>query len=154
MSSEVAEPFRVEQIDHVELFVPSRREAAGWYRRVLGLEIIPEFERWSKDPGGPLMVATQGGGSKLALFRGSPQDERETVGFRRVAFRTDGAGFLRFLERLPGLGLRDDRGREVQRELVSDHGLAFSIYFSDPWGHRFELTSYDHEPVRRALTQD
>lgn len=29
--------FRVEQIDHVELFVPDRREAAAWYGRTFGL---------------------------------------------------------------------------------------------------------------------
>jgi catechol 2,3-dioxygenase-like lactoylglutathione lyase family enzyme len=36
--------FRVLQIDHVELFVADRYEAAEWYRRILGLHIIPEFE--------------------------------------------------------------------------------------------------------------
>jgi catechol 2,3-dioxygenase-like lactoylglutathione lyase family enzyme len=27
-------------IDHVELFVPDRHEAAAWYRSVLGLEVL------------------------------------------------------------------------------------------------------------------
>jgi catechol 2,3-dioxygenase-like lactoylglutathione lyase family enzyme len=36
--------FRVLQIDHVELFVADRYEAAEWYRRILGLHIIPKFE--------------------------------------------------------------------------------------------------------------
>ena len=31
--------FRVLQIDHVELFVPDRHEAAGWYQRILGLDV-------------------------------------------------------------------------------------------------------------------
>ena len=35
--------FRALQIDHVELFVPDRYEAAGWYQRVLGLEILVEY---------------------------------------------------------------------------------------------------------------
>lgn len=34
--------FKVLQIDHVELFVPDRYEAARWYERVLGLEPVPE----------------------------------------------------------------------------------------------------------------
>jgi catechol-2,3-dioxygenase len=38
------EGFRVEQIDHVEVFVPDQYEAAAWYRRVLGLEILVEYE--------------------------------------------------------------------------------------------------------------
>lgn len=36
--------FKVQQIDHVELFVPDRYEAAKGYEQILGLEIIPEFE--------------------------------------------------------------------------------------------------------------
>ena len=28
-------PFRVAQIDHVEVFVPDRYEAAAWYQRIL-----------------------------------------------------------------------------------------------------------------------
>jgi catechol 2,3-dioxygenase-like lactoylglutathione lyase family enzyme len=47
--------FRVLQIDHVELFVPDRHEAARWYERVLGLQIVPEYEPWATG-GGPLMI--------------------------------------------------------------------------------------------------
>jgi len=36
--------FRVHQLDYVELFVPNRHEAVGWYRQVLGLEILSEYE--------------------------------------------------------------------------------------------------------------
>ena len=151
MKTEAGGPFRVAAIDHVELFVSSRREAAAWYHRVLGLEIVAGYERWSDDPGGPLMIAAADGASKLALFRGEPQRERKTAGFHLVAFRVDAAGFFRFLDRLPELELDDHRGRRVTRQLVADHGLAFSIYFSDPWGHRFEITTYEHEAVRLEL---
>lgn len=34
--------FRVEQIDHVELYVPDRYQAADWYHSVLGLEIVTD----------------------------------------------------------------------------------------------------------------
>ena len=78
--------FQVAQIDHVELFVPERRAAAAWYARVLGLEIVPGCEHWAEDPRGPLMIGTRDAGTKLALFRGEPQGERETAGFHRVAF--------------------------------------------------------------------
>lgn len=50
--------FRVLQIDHVELFVPDRHEAAEWYRRTLGLEIVPGYQDWAADPGGPLMISS------------------------------------------------------------------------------------------------
>jgi hypothetical protein len=32
-----------------------------------------------------------------------------------------------------------------------DHGKAFSIYFNDPYGHRLEVTTYEHEATRAAL---
>ena len=40
---------RVLQIDHVEMFVPVRHEAADWYGRVLGLRIVPGLEHWAED---------------------------------------------------------------------------------------------------------
>ena len=36
--------FQVEQIDHVELFVPERRAAAQWYESVFGLRVLQELE--------------------------------------------------------------------------------------------------------------
>ena len=42
--------FTVAQIDHVEFFVPDRYEAATWYQRVLGLEVLPDYGHWSDNP--------------------------------------------------------------------------------------------------------
>ena len=139
------------QIDHVELFVPDRHEAARWYHDVLGLEVMEGYREWADDPSGPLMISSDGGTTKLALFTGDPQNQRPTAGFHLVAFRVDARGFIAFLERLPALRLTDHRGRAVARELAVDHDQAFSLYFSDPWGHRLELTTYEHEAVRAAL---
>lgn len=143
--------FRVDQIDHVELFVPDRHEAARWYARVLGLEIMTDYVAWAEDPRGPLMISSDGGNTKLALFTGEPQGARPTAGFHLTAFRVTGDGFLAFLDRLSGLQLIDHRGRNVTRDLAVDHDRAFSIYFVDPYGHRLELTSYDHEFIRAGL---
>jgi catechol 2,3-dioxygenase-like lactoylglutathione lyase family enzyme len=145
--------FRVEQIDHVELFVPDRHEAARWYDRVLGVKIIPEFESWAKDPNGPLMISSDGGDTKLALFTGTPQGERETAGFHLVAFRVGAGAFLEFLRIVADLELVDHRGREVTADLVADHDRSFSIYFNDPWGHRLEITTYEPVAVRFALSK-
>jgi catechol 2,3-dioxygenase-like lactoylglutathione lyase family enzyme len=139
------------RIDHVEMFVPDRRAAAEWYAGVLGLEVLEGYERWAEDPGGPLMISSDGGSTKLALFQGQPQGSRPTAGFHLVAFRVDAAGFVRFLERLAGLSLVDHHGRIVTPGLAVDHEQAFSIYFNDPYGHRLELTSYDHDETRSAL---
>ena len=136
------------QIDHVELFVPDRREAAKWYQQVLGLEVVPEYEHWASDPHGPLMISSDGGDTKLALFEGTPQGSRETAGFHLVAFRVDAAGFVGFLKRLAELELMNHRGQQVTADLVSDHAAAWSIYFNDPYGHRLEVTTYDYDEVR------
>lgn len=145
--------FRVDQIDHVEFFVPDRHEAAAWYQLVLGLEILPGYEHWSDDPHGPLMISPDGGSTKLALFQGAPQGERETAGFHLVAFRVGAESFVEFLRRLPDLGLIDYRGRQVTADLVADHESAYSIYFNDPLGHRLELTTYEYEETKAALNR-
>jgi catechol 2,3-dioxygenase-like lactoylglutathione lyase family enzyme len=142
----------VGSLDHVELFVPDRFEAASWYQRTLGLEIVEECRPWADNPQGPLMISSDGGATKLALFTGEPQGARDTAGFHRVAFVVDAGGFLGFLERLPGLNLQDHQARPVRAEAAVDHQQAFSIYFCDPYGHRLEVTTYDYEAVRAAST--
>ena len=143
--------FRVDQIDHIELAVQSRNLAAEWYGRVLGLERVAKFEFWSDDPNGPLMIATPSGGTKIALFRGEPQGSRRGIGYHLLAFRTTAENFLLFLSLLDSLELFDRHGNRVDRNSVSDHTLAFSIYFCDPWQNEIELTTYDHETVRASL---
>jgi hypothetical protein len=61
------------QIDHVELFVRDRHDAAHWYRDVLGLEVVDGYQEWADDPRGPLMISSDGGTTKLALFIRRPQ---------------------------------------------------------------------------------
>jgi catechol 2,3-dioxygenase-like lactoylglutathione lyase family enzyme len=146
-----ADRFRVLQLDHVELFVPNRYEAASWYQRVLGLEIVPEYREWADDPHGPLMISSDDGSTKLALFEGQPQDSRPTAGFHLVAFRVDAEGFLAFLRQLGEAKLRDDRDRLLTAGAVRDHQKAYSVYFCDPYGHRLEVTTYDYERTREAL---
>src|SRR5918993_6010989 len=98
--------FKVLQIDHVELFVPDRYDAAKWYERVLGLQIVAECEPWAV-AGGPLMISSDGGSTKLALFEGQPAASGPTAAFRRVAFRVNAGGFADFIRRLPDLALTD-----------------------------------------------
>jgi len=145
--------FRALQIDHVELFVPDRHEAASWYQRHLGLEILPAFQEWAGDPGGPLMISSDDGSTKLALFEGQPQAGRPTAGFHRVAFRVGTGAFMEFLRGLGDRPLRDHQDRPVTADSVVDHRKAFSVYFSDPYGHRLELTTYEYEATRAALAE-
>jgi hypothetical protein len=59
----------------------------------------------------------------------------------------DARGFRDFLYRLDSLELMNHRGQRVTAALVSDHTAAWSIYFSDPYGHRLEVTTYEHDQV-------
>ncbi len=139
--------FRVDQLDHVELFVPDRHEAARWYGRTLGLAIAPEYEHWATDPAGPLMLTTPAAGTKLALFVGGPQGDRPTAGFHRVAFRVSRAGLDEFLAHVRDNPVFGEQGEEVRELAVRDHGVARSVYFRDPYGHRLEVTMYDLGPA-------
>jgi catechol 2,3-dioxygenase-like lactoylglutathione lyase family enzyme len=139
--------FAVRQIDHVELFVPDRAEAADWYARLLGLKRLGSAARWADDPRGPLMISPDGGRTMIALFTGTPQGDRELVGFSRVAFRVEAQGFLDFVAGAGDLGLSE--GDAPLR--IRDHGIAYSAYFKDPWGNRLEVTTYDHARVRERL---
>lgn len=133
-------------LDHVELFVPDRAQAAEWYARVLGCRPVGGTESWAADPRGPMMISPDGGRTKLALFAGEPQGERPTAGFHRVAFRLDGRAWVAFTARLGELGLREG-GMPAP---VVDHTGAWSVYFTDPWGHRLEVTTYEADVVRQA----
>jgi catechol 2,3-dioxygenase-like lactoylglutathione lyase family enzyme len=133
--------FKVLQIDHVELFVPDRYDAATWYERVLGLQVVPECEPWAAGRG-PLMISSDGGSTKLALFEGEPAASGPTAAFRRVAFRVTAAGFAEFLERNPDL---------VTKDMVIDHQQAYSIYFNDPYGHQLEVTTYEYDDTSAWL---
>ena len=144
--------FKVLQIDHVELFVPDRYEAARWYEHTLGLQVVPECEPWAAG-GGPLMISSDGGSTKLALFEGQPATSAQTAAFRRVAFRVKAGGFTEFLRRLPDLALMDSRQRPVTTESVVDHQQAYSIYFDDPYGHLLEVTTYDYDEVSAFLAK-
>lgn len=145
--------FEVEQIDHVEVCVPDRYEAAAWYAETLGLSIVPEYEQWAADPNGPLMIATPGGGTKIALFSGKPTGSREGTGFHLVAFRVSASSFKLFVKSLPELALKDESGQAVSKDCVRDHGQAFSIYFNDPYGNSLEVTTYEYEETRRLLAE-
>jgi len=144
----MADVLRV-QLDHVELFVPDRYEAAAWYERALGFTIVREYEAWAADPGGPLMISSDGGATKLALFEGAPS--AAAGGFRRVAFRTDARGFREFLRRAGELGLADAKGNGLGAGSTADHEKAFSVYFTDPHGYRLEVTCYDYEALGTIL---
>lgn len=142
--------FRVEQIDQVEIYILERYLAAKWYEKVLGFTVMKGFEQWAKE-GGPVLISSDGGKTKIALFAGTPQGSQETIGIRRVAFRTSGEDFLKFWNNRNEVEIFEKDGSRLEDLKVVDLQKAFSVYFCDPYGNLLELTTYDHEFVREHL---
>ncbi len=76
---------------------------------------------------GPLTVESPEGSSHLALFES--EDHPDTSA---IAFGASAEDFLAWKARLEGHGL------ELR---ITDHKLAYSLYFSDPWGNLHEITT-------------
>jgi catechol 2,3-dioxygenase-like lactoylglutathione lyase family enzyme len=119
---------RTEGLDHVAIAVSDLDRAEAFYRDVLGLERV--HEEW--DP--PRVLAS--GGSGMALFPAGMHDDDVVgaPGILHFAFRVDRAAFEAAQSEL------SERGIDFR---FSDHGAAHSVYFSDPDGHRLELTTYE-----------
>ena len=127
------------RIDHIHVFVADRAAAEAWYARVLGLQRIAELVFWSAD-GGPLTLGNRGGSVHLALFEGVNQGCRSTV-----AFGVGDAGFLSWQ-----LHLEDVLGRRIE---PIDHHVSWSLYFTDPDGNPFEITTNEHARVSQQLRE-
>jgi catechol 2,3-dioxygenase-like lactoylglutathione lyase family enzyme len=124
-------------IDHVHVFVRDRAAATSWYRDVMGFGVAPEFAGWAGG-GGPLTLRDAGDHVHLALFERPGQPNRATI-----ALRVDAAGLATWHGHLSlWLG---------QPPVVEDHELSVSLYFSDPDGNPFEITTYEHAAARALV---
>ncbi len=127
------------RIDHIYVYVADRAAAEAWYERVMGLRRIAELAFWSAD-GGPLTVGNADDSVHLALFEGVNEGCRSTV-----AFGVPGAELLAWRTHL-----QDALGRRI--DLVN-HQVSWSLYFNDPDGNPFEITSNDHAVVSAVLRE-
>jgi len=126
---------KVQHVDHVAITVRDLARSIRWYSDTLGLEDLTPGD-WDY----PRMIGV--GDTCLALFPSSVEEPRnlsqedvaKTITMRHVAFRVDGAGFKQAQEEF--------RAKKVDFEFA-DHGVAHSVYISDPDGHRIEITTYD-----------
>lgn len=123
----------LERIDHIHVYVSNRVSATEWYSKVLGLSKIPEFEFWASD-GGPLTISNSSGSIHLALFE-RPAEKRHST----IAFSTSATEFLAWQTHLTNFF-----GHEIK---AIDHELSWSLYFADPDGNPFEITSYDYSTL-------
>ena len=87
-------------------------------------------------PNGPLTIENPEGSIHLALFE---SDAPESIS--AVAFGASASEFIAWKDHLESHSL-DLR--------LTDHSLAYSLYFADPWGNLFEITTYERDAVAGA----
>lgn len=124
------------RIDHIHVNVANRGKAAEWYRKVLGLRRVKSLDAWATK-NGPLTIESSNGHVHLALF-----DSDDHAPTTAVAFGASAKEFLTWKAQLEQFGL-------VLR--LADHGLAYSLYFEDPWQNGYEITTYERDSVAKAL---
>jgi len=124
-------------IDHVHVYVTDREAAVAWYRKILGFEPLEKFSSWATETG-PLTLEDPSGTVHLALF------ESDKSATSTIAFGASGEEFLAWKSYLEA---------QLPELRMADHKLAWSMYFHDPFGNYHEITTYEHELVRAALTR-
>jgi len=105
---------------------------------VLGFERVEKFMFWA-DENGPLTLEDPGGKIHIALF------ESDKPPTSTIAFGANGAEFLVWKSHLENLSLKPR---------ITDHQLAWSLYFSDPFGNLHEITTYEYDLVSQLLAMD
>jgi catechol-2,3-dioxygenase len=130
-------PPSIQSIDHVHVFVADRAAAEAWYKRVLGFARVKEYEFWAAG-GGPLTVQNAQGTVHIALFERPAQPCRSTV-----AFGVNAADFLAWRLYLTK--------QLAKAPAVEDHEVSVSLYFRDPDGNPYEITTYEYQAAKAGL---
>ncbi len=127
-------PLSLISVDHIHVYVPDISEALRWYQQMLNFTPNEKLRHWY-DEGGPLTLCN--GSVALALFERPDKGPGHTV-----AFRVNGSAFVEAMAHL-------------QRQNIAftgtDHRLTWSLYFSDPWGNPWEITTWDYHEVQNVL---
>ena len=121
--------FTLQQIDHVALLVTDLEQSIAWYQDVLGLERRYR-EAWGDSPA--MLCA---GSTCVALFPSPSAESSARISdstqptMCHLAFRATYADLLEAEKSL------QERGIPFE---FQNHGIAHSIYFADPDGHRLK----------------
>ena len=102
--------------------------------RVLGLRRLASLERWAAD-GGPLTLGNASDTIHIALFeRPAGAKSRSTI-----ALGTSAEGLLAWQRHLAA--------ELVKAPVRVDHEVSWSIYFEDPDGNPYEITTYEYDAL-------
>ena len=121
---------KLQNIDHIHVFVSDRGDALDWYSNILGLKPLEEIIVLPES--GPLMIRNNEGNINIALFKVTPKDNKAVI-----AFKVSGEEFINCHNKI-----NDSLPKNIE---IVDHDIQFSIYFEDPYGNPYEITSYDYE---------
>ena len=135
-------------LDHIHVDVSDRTSALKWFDEILDLTPDPRLMFWADDPHGPITLSSSDGEKSLALFE---REIKQQSNDHTIAMRTDASAFLKFASKLDSVELSDHDGTRLTSKSVVDHDLSWSIYFVDPDGNRFEVTTYDYQIVAANL---
>ncbi|WP_419533244.1 VOC family protein [Endozoicomonas sp.] len=119
----------LQNVDHIHLNVSDRSKSEEWYRLVLGFQRVETLEFWAVS-GGPLTLESANKNIHLALFENA-EIQDTTIAFKVGASELD--------EWIIHLAENDIHCKPV------DHAVSWSIYFKDPDGNPFEITTYEYD---------
>ena len=125
---------QLETIDHIHVIVSDRQKALDWYNNILGLK--PPEEIIFLPESGPLMIRNNEGNINIALFKGTPKNNQAVI-----AFKVSGEEFINCHNKI-----NDSLTKYIE---IVDHDIQFSIYFEDPFGNPYEITSYDYDMLTK-----
>lgn len=129
-------PPRLLGFDHIHVFVEDRSAAEAWYAKVMGLARTPDLEFWADD-GGPLTLQDPDNTVHIALFERPHQKNRATV-----AMRVSAEAFGSWRSHLASFA--------ELKVTMEDHAVSMSLYFSDPDGNPYEITTYEYAAAKAA----
>jgi catechol 2,3-dioxygenase-like lactoylglutathione lyase family enzyme len=129
---------RLLQVDHIHIYVENRTSSLKWYADVLGFAPIEELEFWASSPQEPLTIGSADGAIRLALFEEAIMPCRSTI-----ALGATGVEFLAWHTHL--------QNKLVTDIAIFDHQVTWSLYFSDPDGNPFEITTHEYEIVAASI---
>ncbi|MDO6618926.1 MULTISPECIES: VOC family protein [unclassified Shewanella] len=120
---------KLTRVDHIHIYVRDRAKAFAWYQQVLGFRLVEALAFWSQGDG-PLTI--EHGDIHLALF------ESIKPKFTTVAFGVDANNYQMWKQKL---------AENKIKYTESDHEITWSIYFADPDGNPFEITSFEYQQI-------
>ncbi|MEP6505711.1 MAG: VOC family protein [Betaproteobacteria bacterium] len=125
-----------DRIDHIHIYAAQRNKAEQWYADVMGFSRVAALESWAAD--GPLTLQNSSGTVHIALFEAPAQPNRATI-----ALSVGAEEFVAWRQHLVA---------KLQRPVeAEDHQLSWSLYFADPDGNPWEITSYQHAVIATLL---